>query len=274
MQEMPFTKTNMLKLQEGFNVTDKKTMIRAANLCKTYSTSSEQYHAIRNVDIEIYQGDFTVIMGNSGSGKSTLMYLLSGLDSVTAGEVYYQEQRIDTYSEKKMADFRARKIGFIYQGINLVPDLTFSENIALPGYIAGNKKNEVKKKALSLMEAMQIESLGQRLPAQASGGQQQRAAIARALINSPEVIFADEPTGSLNYDQGVAILDILTEMNRQGQSVVMVTHDIKAACRADRLILIRDGKVEGILEFNKYHPDNEDIQDREKIIFSYVSGKE
>ncbi|TQR41824.1 ABC transporter ATP-binding protein [Paenibacillus popilliae] len=264
----------MLKLQEGFNVTDKKTMIRAANLCKTYSTSSEQYHAIRNVDIEIYQGDFTVIMGNSGSGKSTLMYLLSGLDSVTAGEVYYQEQRIDTYSEKEMADFRARKIGFIYQGIHLVPDLTFLENIALPGYIAGSKKNEVKKKALSLMEAVQIESLGQRLPAQASGGQQQRAAIARALINSPEVIFADEPTGSLNYDQGVAILDILTEMNRQGQSVVMVTHDIKAACRADRLILIRDGKVDGILEFNKYHPDNEDIQDREKIIFSYVSGKE
>ncbi|UNK19432.1 ABC transporter ATP-binding protein [Paenibacillus sp. N3/727] len=255
-------------------MTAKKTMIHATNLCKTYSTSSEQYHAIRNLDIDIYQGDFTVIMGNSGSGKSTLLYLLSGLDSVTAGEVYYQEQHINSYSEKKMADFRARRIGFIYQGINLVPDLTFGENIALPGYIAGNKKNEVKKKALSLMEAMNIESLSNRLPAQASGGQQQRAAIARALINSPEIIFADEPTGSLNYDQGVAILDILTNVNRQGQSVVMVTHDIKAACRADRLIFIRDGKVGGILEFDKYQSDSDDIQDRENIIFSYVSGKE
>lgn len=255
-------------------MTAKKKMIHATNLCKTYSTSSEHYHAIRNLDIDIYEGDFTVIMGNSGSGKSTLLYLLSGLDSVTAGEVYYQEQRIDSYSEKKMADFRARKIGFIYQGINLVPDLTFLENIALPGYIAGNKKNEVREKALSLMKAMHIEELQNRLPAQASGGQQQRAAIGRALINSPEIIFADEPTGSLNYDQGVAILDILTNMNRQGQSVVMVTHDIKAACRADRLILIRDGKVGGILEFDKYQLDHEDIQQREQIIFSYVSGKE
>lgn len=252
----------------------KKTMIRATNLCKTYSTSSEQYHAIRNLDIEIYQGDFTVIMGNSGSGKSTLLYLLSGLDSVTAGEVYYQGQRMDTYSEKEMADFRTRKIGFIYQGINLVPDLTFAENIALPGYIANTKKYKVRKKAYSLMEAMNIDSLRHRLPAQASGGQQQRAAIARALINDPDIVFADEPTGSLNYDQGVAILDILTSMNRQGQSVVMVTHDIKAACRADRLIFIRDGKVGGILEFDKYQSDSDHIQNRENIIFSYVSGKE
>ena len=120
-------------------MTDKRTILRAANLCKTYSTSSEQYHAIRNLDIDIYEGDFTVIMGNSGSGKSTLLYLLSGLDSVTAGEVLYRDRRIDAYGEKDMADFRARKIGFVYQGINLVPDLTFLENFALPGYIAGSK---------------------------------------------------------------------------------------------------------------------------------------
>lgn len=249
----------------------KRAIIQATNLCKTYSTGSEQFHAVRNLDLEIYEGDFTVIMGNSGSGKSTLMYMLSGLDSVTVGEVYFQGQRIDSYNQKQMADFRATRIGYIYQSINLVPDLTLFENIALPGYIAGQPKKKVKDIVLSLMQAMEIEGQQHRLPSQTSGGQQQRAAIARALINSPDVIFADEPTGSLNYDHGVAVLDILTDMNRKGQSVVMVTHDIKAACRADRLMLIRDGKIADVLEFDKF--DNTRLQDREAIIFSCVSGK-
>ncbi|MBA9087972.1 putative ABC transport system ATP-binding protein [Fontibacillus solani] len=249
----------------------KRAIIQATNLCKTYSTGSEQFHAVRNLDLEIYDGDFTVIMGNSGSGKSTLMYMLSGLDSVTVGEVYFQGQRIDSYNQKQMADFRATRIGYIYQSINLVPDLTLFENIALPGYIAGQSKKKVKNIVLSLMQAMEIEDQQHRLPSQTSGGQQQRAAIARALINSPDVIFADEPTGSLNYDHGVAVLDILTDMNRKGQSVVMVTHDIKAACRADRLMLIRDGKIADVLEFDKF--DNTRLQDREAIIFSCVSGK-
>ncbi|MGG3889389.1 ABC transporter ATP-binding protein [Metabacillus fastidiosus] len=250
----------------------KKAIISAVNLCKTYSTGSEQFHAIRNIDLDIYEGDFTVIMGNSGSGKSTLLYLLSGLDNITAGEVYFNGKRIDKFKEKKIANFRAEEIGYIYQSINLVPDLTILENITLPGYIAGRSKSEVYSKALSLMKAMDIEEQSSRLPSQTSGGQQQRAAIARALINSPAVIFADEPTGSLNYDQGVAVLDTLTEMNRKGQSVVMVTHDIKAACRADRLILIKDGKIAGVLEFEKYKGDN--TQDRENVIFSYVSERE
>ncbi|MGF7047722.1 putative ABC transport system ATP-binding protein [Paenibacillus sp. DS2015] len=249
----------------------KKAIIQATNLCKTYSTGSEQFHAIRNLDLEIYEGDFTVIMGNSGSGKSTLMYMLSGLDSVTVGEVYFQGQRIDSYTQKQIAEFRANRIGYIYQSINLVPDLTLYENIALPGYIAGQPKKQVKRNVLSLMKGMEIDGQQHRLPSQTSGGQQQRAAIARALINTPDVIFADEPTGSLNYDQGVAVLDILTDMNRKGQSVVMVTHDIKAACRADRLILIKDGKISDVLEFDKF--EHTQIQDREAIIFSCVSGK-
>ncbi|MBA9085497.1 putative ABC transport system ATP-binding protein [Fontibacillus solani] len=249
----------------------KRAIIRASNLCRTYSSGSEQFHAIRNVNLDIYEGDFTVIMGNSGSGKSTLLYMLSGLDRVSVGEVYFDDQRIDENNEKEMANFRARRIGYIYQSINLVPDLTIYENIALPGYIAGSSTKEVTKKATDLIKAMDLEGQQFRLPSQTSGGQQQRAAIARALINSPEVIFADEPTGSLNYDQGVAVLDILTELNRNGQSVVMVTHDIKAACRADRLIVIRDGKVNGELHFNKY--DEQDVPSREAVIFSLVSGK-
>ncbi|MEI2283401.1 ABC transporter ATP-binding protein [Paenibacillus polysaccharolyticus] len=251
---------------------NKTSIIRAQNLCKTYQTGSEQYHAIRNVNLDIYEGDFTVIMGNSGSGKSTLLYLLSGLDMVTAGEVYFQNQRIDTYSERELSAFRTRRIGYIYQSINLVPDLSIHENIALPGYIARNKKNEVQARAKQLMRDMDIYEQHNRLPSQTSGGQQQRAAIARALINSPDILFADEPTGSLNFEHGRAVLDILTDMNREGQSVVMVTHDIQAACRADRLILIQDGKIGSILEFDKYHEHQ--IPERESIVFAFVSGKE
>ncbi|MFJ7406809.1 MULTISPECIES: ABC transporter ATP-binding protein [unclassified Lysinibacillus] len=250
---------------------EKEILIRAANLCKTYTTGREQYHAIININLDIFKSDFTVIMGNSGSGKSTLLYLLSGLDSITAGEVYFREDRIDTFTEKQLAAFRTKKIGFIYQNSNLVPDLTLIENIALPGYIAKTAKRKVLKRAEALLQALGLEDLHNRLPSQISGGQQQRTAIARALVNSPEILFADEPTGSLNYDQGVAVLDILTEMNRNGQSIVMITHDIKAACRANRLIIIQDGKIDGILDFEKF--DNKDLQEREHIIFSYVSRK-
>lgn len=247
-------------------------LIRARNLCRTYGTGAEQFHAIRNIDLDIYEGDFTVIMGNSGSGKSTLLYLLSGLDRVTAGEVHFRDEQIDRYSERRMSEFRARRIGYIYQSSNLVPDLPLRENISLPGYIAGRKKSEVRAKADQLMDRMDIAGQRNRLPSETSGGQQQRAAIARALINSPDVVFADEPTGSLNFEHGQAVLDILTEMNRAGQSVVMVTHDMKAACRADRLIFIQDGKVGGILEFDKY--DGTHLQERESIIFAFVSGRE
>lgn len=250
---------------------ERQAIIAARNLCKTYNAGNEQYHAVRNVDLDIHKGEFTVIMGNSGSGKSSLLYLLSGLDTVTAGEVYFRDRRIDQFGERELSDFRAKNIGYIYQSINLVPDLTIWDNVTLPGYIAGQKKEAIATRARELAHTMGIEGQLGRLPSQTSGGQQQRAAIARALINSPDVLFADEPTGSLNYDQGVAVLDLLSGMNKDGQTVVMVTHDIKAACRADRLIYIRDGKIGGILEFGKQGDMN--TNDREALIFSFVSQK-
>jgi len=250
---------------------ERQAIIAARNLCKTYSAGNEQYHAVRNVDLDIHEGEFTVIMGNSGSGKSSLLYLLSGLDTVTAGEVYFRDRRIDQFGERELSDFRAKNIGYIYQSINLVPDLTIWDNVTLPGYIAGQKKEAITTRARELAHTMGIEGQLGRLPSQTSGGQQQRAAIARALVNSPDVLFADEPTGSLNYEQGVAVLDLLSRMNKDGQTVVMVTHDIKAACRADRLIYIRDGKIGGILEFGKQGDMN--TNDREALIFSFVSQK-
>ncbi|OAB38373.1 ABC transporter ATP-binding protein [Paenibacillus glacialis] len=249
----------------------KTVMIEAVDLCKSYSTGSEQFHAAKNVNLELYKGDFTVIMGSSGSGKSTLLYLLSGLDSLSSGKVYFKGQQIDGYSEKEITDFRSNKIGYVYQSINLIPDFSLFENVAFPGYVAGRGKNEINMRTTNLLKMMDIELQADRLPSQVSGGQQQRAAIARALINSPEVIFADEPTGALSQEQGTIILDILTEINHKAQSIVMVTHDIKAACRADRLILVKDGQIDGILELSKYSP--EDMKARENQIFLFMSGK-
>jgi len=249
----------------------KVVLIKTEDLCKTYSTGTEQFHAAKKIDLEVYKGDFTVIMGSSGSGKSTLLYLLSGLDTVSSGKVFFKGQRIDAYSEKEITDFRSNKIGYVYQSINLIPDFSLLENVAFPGYVAGRSKNDVNKQALKLLKAMGIGEQADRLPSQVSGGQQQRAAIARALINSPEVIFADEPTGALSQEQGTIILDLLTDMNRTGQSIVMVTHDIKAACRADRLILVKDGTIDGILELGKYAP--EQMKARESQIFMFMSGK-
>lgn len=246
-------------------------IIRTEDLCKTYISDSVQFHAIRNLNLEINQQDFTVIMGSSGSGKSTLLYLLSGIDSVTAGQVHFLDTRVDLMNERDTAQFRRKSIGFIFQGINLVPNLSLLENVAISGYLVSRDRKQVNARAMELLEMMGLGEEAKRLPSQVSGGQQQRAAIARGLINSPTVLFADEPTGSLNSSQGQNVLDILTEINSQGQTIVMVTHDIKAACRADRILFIRDGKIDDDLRLGKYSAEQH--EEREQAVFDYLSGK-
>lgn len=249
--------------------TQPSVILAADGLCKTYSSGNQRHHAVRNVNLDIREGEFTVIMGNSGSGKSSLLYLLSGLEGATAGQVRYKGRDLHSLSEKELAKFRAKEMGYIYQSINLVPDLTLLENVALPGYVAGRPKPAVKSEAAALLEQMGLAGELGRLPMQTSGGQQQRAAIARALINKPRLLFADEPTGSLNYDHGVSVLNLLTELNQKGQSIVMVTHDIKAACRGDRIIVISDGKAVGDISLGRYKP--EAMREREKIVFAFVT---
>ncbi|TCT15476.1 putative ABC transport system ATP-binding protein [Natranaerovirga pectinivora] len=246
-------------------------IIRTNDLCKTYVSDGVQFHALRNINIEINSGEFTVIMGSSGSGKSTLLYLLSGLDEITAGEVYFENTRIDCLSDQQTAKFRRKSIGFIFQAINLVPNLSLLENIVISGYLLSKDRKAVNERALELLKIMELEEEGNRLPSQVSGGQQQRAAIARGLINSPTVLFADEPTGSLNSSQGQNVLDVLTDINSMGQTIVMVTHDIKAACRADRILFIKDGKIGGDLRLSNYSKDNR--EEREIKIFEYLTEK-
>lgn len=248
-----------------------KVIMKTKDLCKTFVSGKEGFNAIKNVNIEIYEKEFTVIMGSSGSGKSTLLYLLSGMDGITSGDVIFDGVSIRDFKEKNMAKFRRNSIGFVFQAMNLVPDLTIFENIAIPGYLVERDKSKVNEKAEELLSLIEMEDMKYRYPSEVSGGQKQRAAIARALINSPKVIFADEPTGALNSSQGQNILSILTDLNTQGQTIVMVTHDLKAAVRADRILFIRDGRIDGDLRLERFSEQKR--EEREKAIFSYLSEK-
>ena len=246
-------------------------MIAVKNLNKIYATDDNENHVLRDINIEIKEGDFTVIMGSSGSGKSTLLYLLSGLDHLTSGEVYIDNHRTDNMTEKEWAMFRRNNIGFIHQGINLIPTLSMYDNITLPGYLAQLRRHSVEKSADEMAEEFGISKIIHNLPSQASGGEQQRAAIARALIINPKVIFADEPTGALNSKHGKIVLDLLTEVNKRGQSIIMVTHDIKAALRANRILYIKDGQIQGDLELDQYEEDK--VKEREHYIIKWLDEK-
>lgn len=249
----------------------KNAIIETKNLCKTFFTDGNQFHVTKNVNLEIYEDDFTIIMGSSGSGKSTLLYLLSGLEGADAGEIKFNDTNIEKYTEKKMTLFRRDKIGFVFQSINLVPTLTILENITVPGGLVEKDRKAVKERALKILDSLDIKQHRDKLPSQLSGGEQQRVAIARGLINSPKVLFADEPTGALNSSQSTNVMDILTNINNEGQTIVMVTHDIKAACRANRILFIKDGRIDGELRLDRFEAQK--MEERERQIFSFLKEK-
>lgn len=248
-----------------------KTILESKGLCKSFTSGEVTSHVIRNLDVTIYEKDFTVIMGTSGAGKSTLLYLLSGIDQVTSGEIELMGRRIDGLKEKHMSDIRKNDIGFVFQEPNLLDDFTVFENIALTGYLVNKNKKEVNDHVKKLLEELELDEHAHKYPSQLSGGQKQRVAIGRSLINKPSVIFADEPTGALNARQSDAALDLLTKANNSGQSILMVTHDIKAACRANRLLFIKDGKIDGELDLNQFQMS--ELKDREQMVFEFVMSK-
>lgn len=215
------------------------------------------------VDVDLFAGDFTVIMGPSGAGKSTLLYALSGMDRITRGEILYKGKTISRFSENQMAHLRSREFGFVFQQTHLVSNLTLFENVAVAGYV-GKKRppQETAEHAMALLEQMSVGGAKDRLPAQVSGGEAQRAAIARAMINDPGLLFADEPTGALNKSNSEEVLNLLSQLNRSGQSILMVTHDVRAALRGNRILYLEDGKI--LDELNL--PGYEDGQAREREI--------
>lgn len=251
----------------------KKVILSAKDLCKSFAHNGGQLHVLSHVNLELYEGDFTVIMGASGSGKSTLLYALSGMDRATAGEVMYQDRDLVKMKEKELAKLRYTDFGFIFQQMHLVSNLSLFENVAVPGYL--NKSvsaQEVKKHAGELLEQMSVSHIQTHLPSQVSGGEQQRCAVARAVINSPRLLFADEPTGALNRRNTTDVLNLLTELNHQEQSVLMVTHDIRATLRAGRILYIEDGKIIGELTLPPYQPEEE--KSRETQVNAWLTSLE
>ena len=234
-------------------MSDKNVIIKTEKLSKSFSVGGKQQHVIKNLDMEIYEGDFTVIMGSSGAGKSTLLYSLSGMDKPTLGSIDYSGKEITKMNDDQLAVFRRKHCGFVFQQVHLVDSMSIMDNAISTGMLTGQKKKNLKKKAENLFDKVGIsEDLRGKFPAQLSGGEAQRAAMVRAVINDPDVIFADEPTGALNSAGVKAVLDVLTDLNRSGQSVVMVTHDIKSARRANRIIYLQDGGIIGECNLGEY----------------------
>lgn len=250
---------------------NRSTLLYGENVCKAFSSAGEQTNVLNMVNVAVREGDFTVIMGASGAGKSTLLYALSGMDGITGGEVFYKEEEISGFNENQMADLRRREFGFVFQQTHLVSNLTLLENVAVAGYL--NKTSSakaVKDKAEKLLRQMGIDRAKNRLPSQVSGGEAQRAAVARAMINEPGLIFADEPTGALNKRNTEEVLNLLTELHESGQSILMVTHDLRAAIRGTRLIYLEDGNVFDELPLPAYKPS--DTKDRETKIGGWLSA--
>jgi putative ABC transport system ATP-binding protein len=228
-------------------------IIKTNKLCKTFSNHGLQQHVLKNIDLEIYKNDFTVIMGPSGAGKSTLLYALSGMDKPTLGEILFNDTKITDLDTDSLAKFRKNNCGFVFQQIYLIDSMNVLDNILVAGLLTNKNKKEVVSHAKDLLKSVDIdETLWNKFPSQLSGGEAQRVGIARALINNPSIVFADEPTGQLNSMTGRDVLNVLTDCNNKGQSIIMVTHDIVSARRANRIIYVKDGEIAGDLNLGKY----------------------
>ena len=223
-------------------------VLRAQHLSKSYHSP-----VLRDLDVGIELGQFVAIMGPSGSGKSTLLHCLSGMDRPSAGSVLLGDTEITTMSEKELAALRLTRFGFVFQQAHLMTTLCLLDNIVLPGFLAGLRpRPEITARGEELMESMGIADLAASGVTEVSGGQLQRAGICRALINDPGIVFADEPTGALNSATALQILDLLGEIHASGTTLVMVTHDTQVAARADRVLVLVDGRIEEDLALGRY----------------------
>ena len=219
--------------------------IEGKNIVKDFELGNTMTRVLKDVSIKVLKGEFVSIMGQSGSGKSTLLYILGGLDTPTRGTVSMNGIDISKFNDEKMSKIRRRKIGFVFQFYNLIPNLNVEENIMLPLLLDGKKARDYRKQLNEILEVVGLTDRRKHTPRELSGGQQQRVAIARALIGSPEILFADEPTGNLDSATGAEIMDLLRAINQNsGQTILMVTHSPEAAKSSNRVIMVKDGMIE------------------------------
>lgn len=222
---------------------DRKTIIKLNNITRTYKVGAEPVRALRSVSLEIYKNEFVALMGPSGSGKSTLMNILGCLDTPTSGEYFLNGLDVSKMDDNELAEVRNKEIGFVFQTFNLLPRSTALENVMLPQIYAGISKADRMKRANDVMESVGLTDRSHHRPNEMSGGQRQRVAIARALVNHPSIILADEPTGNLDSKTSYEIMGVLEEIHRQGNTIILVTHEEDIARHAHRIIRLMDGEI-------------------------------
>ena len=249
-----------------------QTILKVTDLCKTYITNKKQNNALRNVSFNVGKGEMVAIMGPSGSGKSTLLYTASGMDDATSGEVMLDGENIAKLPKKKLANVRLEKMGFIFQQMHMLKNLTILDNIILPATEAKSKKRtrkQITEQGQQLMKRMGISEIAGNDINEVSGGQLQRACICRSMINDPQIIFADEPTGALNRSSSDEVMQMLTELNRDGTTIMLVTHDSRVAAKCSKVMFIVDGVIKGENELGNY-TDGMNIRDRERSLNNWL----
>ena len=248
----------------------KNVILQGEKITRIFCQGKAEIKVLDGIDIKIFEKDFTVIMGPSGAGKSTLLYMLGGMDHISEGRVFYRDKEISSFAESRMGRLRAEEFGFVFQQTHLVSNLTLLENVLVAGYVGKKDSAEkVRERAENLLRQMDVEEAKNRLPSQVSGGEAQRAAIARAMIGKPGLMFADEPTGALNQANTREVLNLLSDLNQKGQSILMVTHDLRAAARGNRILYLEDGKICDELALEPYNEMEE--KQRERDVSQWLS---
>lgn len=237
-------------------------MIKVEKISKSFKNTV----VLNNISFQINKGDFIAVMGPSGSGKSTLLYSISGMDRIDDGKVMFGETNISQLNEDQLSRFRLTKMGFVFQNAQMLKNLSILDNITLPGFVAKKESvDDIRKRALQLMKSMEIEGIENRDIREVSGGQLQRASISRAMINNPEILFMDEPTGALNSAATDQVLEILNHLNDEGMTIMTVTHDPRVAAKAKKVLYIKDGQIIGVKEFTA-------TEDRERRLGEWLKG--
>lgn len=247
-------------------------VITTEKLSKTFSLGGIQQHVLRNLDLQIERGSFTVIMGPSGAGKSTLLYALSGLDRPSLGVVHIDGTEISKLNEDALARLRRTHCGFVFQQVHLLDQLSIIDNLMAVGLLLTKDRKALRDRCTELLDLVGLNKAERdKFPSMLSGGEAQRAGIARALVNRPSVVFADEPTGQLNSEYSTMVLDLLGQVHAGGQTIVMVTHDLRSAARGSRIIYLRDGKIRGELDLGR-RTDPDGDEKRTTALSTFLAG--
>ena len=246
-----------------------ETLISVKNLCKTYKTGKQENTVLNGVSFDMQPGEFISVMGPSGSGKSTLLYTVSGMDTVTSGSVSFRGRELSAMQQKELAQIRLKEMGFIFQQMYMMKKLCIFDNIVLPAYQTGAARAEANARAQALMQRLGISETAKHEITEVSGGELQRACLCRALINEPQILFADEPTGALNSKAAADVMRELVNIWRTGTGILMVTHSVRVAAMSERVLYLVDGTVQGEMQLGKL-PEDADTAEREQRLSAWL----